>query len=261
MPLGFLPNVTGSRASNLSMTRWLSAAIVLTCCTQLAGQPAAPAFASATIKRSDLRSRESSWKTPPGRLEALDWTPREYIMLAYSLTSVEQVVGGPRWVDYDRYDISAALPPPGRVPLDDKQTDAAARLALRSLLSDRFFLMLRRDSRLADGYVLTVLNRAPKLKMALPGGRHSNRWSSNELEALGTSLAGFAETLTKLLGQPVADGSGIPGAYDISLQWDTPGKPATLFAAIEQQLGLTLESRRIAQDIVTIDRIERPTQN
>ncbi len=242
--------------------RFLAAAL-LACSAQLAAQSGAPRvdFQSATVKHTDLRSRESSWNTPPGRLEASGWTPREYIMLAYSLGSVEQVVGGPRWADYDRYDISGALPPPGRVPPDDRQTDAAARLALRSLLADRFFLSLRRESRMADGYVLIVAKGGPKLKATAQGARRSNRWSANELEARATSMPALAETLTKHMACPVADGTDLSGVYDVELQWDAPGKPATLAAAMEQQLGLVLEPRRIAQDIMTIDRIERPSQN
>jgi uncharacterized protein (TIGR03435 family) len=88
----------------------------------------------------------------------------------------------------------------------------------------------------------------------------------------GTTMAGFAAGLQEGLDRPVIDATGLEGRFDVEYTYspqprrdtdDSPfgAPPPTLFVALEEQLGLKLESRRTAVPVLVIDSIERPTAN
>ena len=78
-------------------------------------------------------------------------------------------------------------------------------------------------------------------------------------------MAKLADSLARDVGSPVTDLTGTPGAYDFTLEWSTEGDAtdvqSALFAALQQQLGLKLESRKLPVDLLVIDRAEKPTEN
>ena len=70
------------------------------------------------------------------------------------------------------------------------------------------------------------------------------------------------------LRHPVSDDTGLQGKYDFTMNWIMGGALAaddtgpTIFAALQQQLGLKLESKKGTVDILVIDHIEKaPTEN
>jgi uncharacterized protein (TIGR03435 family) len=91
-------------------------------------------------------------------------------------------------------------------------------------------------------------------------------------------MKGFAATLTQLLRRPVVDETGLTGDYDLDVTYTpdqsgpvgppgAPGPPppstdaASLFTALQEDLGLKLDSRRGPVDVLVVDRIERPSEN
>ena len=85
----------------------------------------------------------------------------------------------------------------------------------------------------------------------------------------------FAQSLSGLAGRPVIDKTGITGAYDFKLEWEPdhgppreePGETATdtsgpsIFSALQEQLGLKLDSQKVAMPMIVIDHIEEPSEN
>ena len=76
-----------------------------------------------------------------------------------------------------------------------------------------------------------------------------------------------AQVLTSLVDRVVVDATGLKGDFEFNLTWDpspldkiAPDR-ATLYVALEEQLGLKLESRRLNVPVLVIDSIERPTEN
>jgi uncharacterized protein (TIGR03435 family) len=149
---------------------------------------------------------------------------------------------------------------------------------LRSMLEDRFSLRVHRETELRAAYVLTVGKNGPKFME-----RHDDR--STDVRVTGHSIrleSGELERMTQLLstalGRPVVDRTGLKGIYDLSLQWDDAplreggvpgleGPPApgndhgSIFTAIQEQLGLRLESERVPVEVLVIDKIEKPSPN
>lgn len=90
----------------------------------------------------------------------------------------------------------------------------------------------------------------------------------------GVPLSNFVRNLGGMTGRFVIDKTGLTGPYDLDLQWTPepataggpqgppgPGDGASLFAAIQEQLGLKLEAKRAPVEVVVIDSAERPTED
>jgi uncharacterized protein (TIGR03435 family) len=164
----------------------------------------------------------------------------------------------------DSYDILAKTAAPVSV--------GELRLMLQDLLAKRFKLALHRESKMLPVYELVVARGGPKLPAAnasapahaaesLPHIRNDSFVFSD------ASMAEFTRMLSQLRGieLPVVDRTGIAGTFDIALR----GAPAaardadsaTLFAIVEEQLGLKLVSAKEPFDVVTIDHAEKPAGN
>jgi uncharacterized protein (TIGR03435 family) len=79
------------------------------------------------------------------------------------------------------------------------------------------------------------------------------------------TMPSFADLLTRELKTPVVDLTETPGAYDFKLEWSVEGDAndaqSALFAALQQQLGLKLESRKLPVALIVVDRAEKPSDN
>jgi len=240
------------------------------------GQPStAPAFEVASIKPSQPDQPGMGMSTARGRLLLRNVTLKFCIEAAYKLQDF-QLSGGPKWLDSDHYDIEG-------------KTATAASFdeligMLKTLLADRFQLQFHRETGMAPGYALVVARGGPKLKdaeTAAPGGLGMGRGMVN---GRSQPVSGLAEALSRTLGRPVVDETELKGKYDFRMTWtpsDTepvmqkpgamPSDPAearaadntgpSVFAAIQEQLGLKLEARRVPVEVVLVDRAEKPSQN
>jgi uncharacterized protein (TIGR03435 family) len=199
------------------------------------------------------------------------------IQSAYHLHDY-QVTGGPSWVTSDRFDILAKADRPLSI--------AESRLALQKLLADRFHLTLGHESREISGYALVVASRGLKIQpLGRPwqDGDGNFRAGGGHLRSQGASLWDLAQMLTWVMELPVIDATGLDGVYEMKLDW-TPanfhpdanpnpnrreenGLPApdpnggSIFTALQEQLGLKLESRKEPVTVYVIDRAQRPTEN
>jgi len=219
-----------------------------------------PAFDAASVKqnRSAPNANGSGGIRPGGRVSMTNVTVRLLIELAYGLWDY-QLSGGPAWIGTTGYDVDAK--PAGAV---DPQT---ARLMLRTLLAERFGLKVHRESGTVNGFNLTVDKGGSKIKSSEATGIGFRVMGSDRIQGSG-DMEMLASTLRGTLRAPVEDRTGIAGSYDIDLKW-TPdetaapaGEPSVpIFAAIRQQLGLSLETTKVAVDKLVIDRVERPMEN
>jgi uncharacterized protein (TIGR03435 family) len=221
-----------------------------------------------------------------GRYEIRNATMVDLIRTAY-VVDADKVLGGPSWLEYDRFDI-AALAPASATP--DTQ-----RLMLQALLADRFKLAVRRDTKPTAGQVLVMGKGRHKLKEvadagAAPGCQIQNvpppRPSGvpgqfvlplTGIACRNVTMGTLAADLKRLTGGYVAnavlDETGLKGSWDLELQF-TPramlglaasmdGATATsLPDAIDRQLGLKLEDRDIPTPILLVERVNAtPTAN
>jgi uncharacterized protein (TIGR03435 family) len=201
-----------------------------------------------------------------GRYIATNVTLSQLVRDAYGVQEF-QIANQPGWFDAERFDVEAIM------AAGAKQEDA--QLMLQALLADRFKLAFHREQRPAGVYALVVAKDGPKLTKADPS-KCSNTTSGCGFNASPTQIVGtsvsmgqLAFRLSRSLGRFVTDDTGLDGRYDLKVEWprDNPftepgaSASASIFAALQDQLGLRLESRRAPVETLAIDRAERPTEN
>jgi uncharacterized protein (TIGR03435 family) len=211
-----------------------------------------------------------------GRYELRGATMVDLIRTAYAVDA-DKVVGGPHWLELDRFDVVARVPA--------SATRESVRPMLQALLGERFGLAVRQDVANIDGYAL-VQGTDPKLRasggaaipcqqqlQALPTSAGTPVVPMFVLTCRSVTLSVFAEALRRALGTPqpgpVADMTGLSGTFDIDLRFTPPqlaaiagGQGATIFEAVDRQLGLKLEARKIPTPSIIVERVNRtPTPN
>jgi uncharacterized protein (TIGR03435 family) len=240
-----------------------------------------PAFEVASVKRNTESVLTISGVQPEagGRVSAEAATLRQLIASAYQVRD-SLIFGGPSWTASDRYDIEAKA-------ADPVDWDSGLRQMLQALLSDRFQLRVHREKREMPVYLLSVAKGGSKLRKmqeaCTPG---PNGFCGGFVTRIGlitgekASLAQLADTLSVILDHPVLDQTGLEGLFnDVKLEWvpdetqygtwgpqaykrsvsDPSG--ASLFTAMQEQLGLKLESGKGAVEVLVIDAAEKPSEN
>jgi len=257
---------------------------------------------------------------PTGRVNILNASVRSVLRVSYRLQDY-QIIGGPDWMNADRFDIQAT-PPAGYQPEPLGPPCLAAncpltpvQLMMQGLLADRFQLKTHRESRELPIYELTIAKSGFKPKeVAPPPPRGPGALppppppppppgtppptNPNSLPtpppgammnfgvgiaASAVPFAALASALTEILGRPVIDKTGIKGYYDFKMVFSrdgisnagplpppsgglTPGVVATdpapsIFTAIQEQLGLKLDSAKGPVEVLLIDGIQKPMEN
>jgi uncharacterized protein (TIGR03435 family) len=190
-------------------------------------------------------------------------TLKRSIVGAYAVLP-DQVLGGPDWIDVDRFQITGKADQ----PLGEKGLMAM----LQTLLADRFKLEMHRESRRAQTMVLEVAKGGPKLQLA---GAAPYSWKNvhDHLEATKLTMSEFAEILSRNLNLPVIDRTGLNGAFNFTLRWNPDVAEGLnhddsalalrpeVAAAISRQLGLTLKARKMPVEMFVVDHAERPTES
>jgi len=225
-----------------------------------------PVFEAASIKLNPKADGTDSENTP-GLLRA-QMTLKRYIAYAYDVKDF-QVRGGPSWIDLEHYDITAKLE---RVD-PQRQHDVQIREALQTLLAERFQLTFHRESKETGGYALLTAKGGFKLTLVADEGDHgisSKGGGTRQLTATQVDMARVAAFLARETGGPVEDQTHIPGVYTFTLEWvrddfrsASPEHDAlpSLFTALQEKLGLRLDARRVAVELLIIDSAERPSKN
>jgi uncharacterized protein (TIGR03435 family) len=209
---------------------------------------------------------------PPGACRYQEALLRDIIAAAYG---VRNVVGGPSWLDSERFDIDAKA--------DRVRPQNELHQMLQVLLEERFALRVRRETRPVDGFALVRADGAVRLKPSeVAAGGLLSRYGS--LTTPGAPMPRLAQFLGSRIGRLVVDETGLAGNYGVTLTWtpaddEQPLAPGTapemeralrvnvdgngpsLFTAVTEQLGLRLEARKVPQEFLVIDAVERPTRN
>jgi bla regulator protein BlaR1 len=257
-------------------------------------------FEVASVKPSATDDRRTMLQIQPGGgLRTSGSTLKMLLTFAYDVREF-QVSGGPGWINTDRYDIVAKAersagaenaPDDPRKMTDEQRKTVGdeMRERLRALLADRFQLTIHRETKEQSVYALVVAKGGAKLLEAQqkegtgPRGPMM-RMGRGELSGQGVQLEMLTRTLSSQLGRTVIDRTGLTGNFDFKLTWTPdPGQSATplgggpppgadappppdpngpsVFTALQEQLGLRLESQKGPVEMLVIDRVEKPSEN
>ena len=241
------------------------------------GAPDGPAFAVSSIRPSgpDSGTGLSVKFLPGGRFVAKNANVRLLIKIAYNLND-DQVSGGPAWIGLKRFDVDATMDTASTTDSSAMPDSAQRRLLLQRLLRDRFQLKLRSETKEMSTFALVVAKNGPKLtKSATPEGETRLRGSMGHMTAENASMDQLAAAVEDSVGHPVRNLTGLDGRYDFKLDWtpdqgvpSTPGNTSdadysgpTIFTALQQQLGLSLQARKAEAPCVFVESVELPSEN
>jgi bla regulator protein blaR1 len=244
----------------------------------------APKFEVATVKPTDptFNGRTVTMPLNDGLITLKGWSLRGLIQFAWgsgiglhrSLLS-----GGPTWFDRDRFDIVAKADG-AHIPSQDER-----KQMLKGLLTERFHLEFHRESKQIPVYALVVGRNGAKMKARKPdddGAPFSLQLNGFRMPGRNASMAQLADILQSLIpltdpdrdNRPIVDKTGLTGKFDFDLHWapdptlgGARGGVAVLanepdiFIAVEEQLGLKLESQKAPMDVLVIDHTDRPSEN
>lgn len=229
-----------------------------------------PQFEVASIKPAPPPEANSNYfmrcgMSDPSLFTCENWALSSLVTMAYDL-QVDRF-SGPAWMGDARFNISAKVP--------QGATDQFQQM-LQNLLAERFKLKFHYVKNEVTRQALVVAKSGAKLKQSavpLPSDPPKQpSWSMNGegdqtvMRAVETSMAQLAGQLSGSLHQQVLDETGLPGNYDFTLRWvdgasaEEGGSP--LLEALEKQLGLKLEKKKVMVDVMVVDHIEKtPTEN
>ena len=236
-------------------------------------QTAAPTFEVASVKPSLTTTAFPKFAVSPERFSATAVTASELIGYAYKVRDF-QIKGAPEWAKAKKFDIDAKVRDSIAQSLEKlprgQQIDAL-RIMVQSLLANRFELKATRQTKTAPIYALVVAKGGPKLPQpAVPPLSPEDRgrnWQNLTFDQITTAgLASFLGS-QRDVARVVVDQTGVTGKYDITLRWssDTSGATGapgmTIFEALQDQLGLKLQSEKGPVETFIVDHIEQPAPN
>ena len=222
-------------------------------------------FDAVSIRPNATGPGASSIRATPGRVTMTNVNLRKVILNAYGIPDDRvYALVGPDWLGLDAFDIIATFPA--------NTGGNAIREMLKAMLAERFHLVLHTEARQVANYSLVVAKGGPKIKAVAEGDpRTSSR--PGHFEATKITMKKFADLIGREAGRPVADATGLEGVYDFTLDWSPAAglrvnageseaaapseNGASVFTALEEQLGLRLESGRGLVDVLVVDKLER----
>ncbi len=219
------------------------------------------AFEVATVKVNHGNGDASPSRYPTlrnGLFIAENASLKTLLSAAYGLAKIR--ISGPAWIDSDRFDLTAKAP--GGVP------DSELGPMLQKLIQERFRAVVHRETREMAAFDMVVEKDGLKIRAfdpAHPPAPPPNYNYRGSIMMGAVTMSELADSLASAAGRPVVDRTGVTGRYGFTLNFTpvTPpdaggdSEPPDFFTAVQQQLGLRLESRRQPIEILVVDRAER----
>jgi uncharacterized protein (TIGR03435 family) len=226
---------------------------------------------------------------------ATNVSPKLLIQVAYGIRE-DLISGAPNWADSSRYDFDAKVAGPD-VDALKKLNPEQRRSMLQPALADRFKLKVHTETKQLPVFELVIAKGGSKLKEAAPGDAYTNgikgpdgvgrggmmRMGRGQLTGQAVPIGNLVNMLSQQLHQTVIDKTGLTGKYDLELNWTpdqgsdpmfkgTDGAPAradtapdasgpSIFTAVQEQLGLKLQSTKGPVETLVVDHIEIPSEN
>jgi uncharacterized protein (TIGR03435 family) len=232
-------------------------------------QKAPPAFEVASVKRNLSGGTSAIGSMVRGdRYISTNVTLSQLLRNAFGIQEF-QIDGKPSWSDNDRFDIEA------KADRDLKSEDWPPML--QTLLAERFKLAFHREQKETSAYVLVVAKNGPKLTRVeafscdRPEPDACSNMMGSPISIVGekVTMNQLAFRLSRSIGRKVTDKTGLDGRFNLKIEWPQedrlaePGASASpgIFTALQEQIGLKLESTKEPVEVIVIDWVEKPTEN
>ena len=200
----------------------------------------------------------------------------DMVQWAFGRFLSDEIGGLPEWTKHERYDVTAKVSD-ADVAAFRKVIDPVERAPmLQKILVDRFHLKFHYETKELPVYTLVIGKDGIRMTEIQPeispngmkdaGRRHVGR---GLIQSFGQPMKPLVNQLTIELRRVVVDRTGLKGFYNFTLRWapDDGAPPEgdvaapSIFTAVQEQLGLKLESVKAPVQVLVIDNLERPSAN
>ena len=231
-----------------------------------------PIFDISSVKWNKSGSHSTHISSTDAFYRATNVNLKMLLQNAYNIRP-ELISGLPSWTDDAHFDIEAKVLDPTTV---EHLAPGQRAAMMRQLLEDRFHLKAHIEQKTLPVFDLVVAKSGSKLTPSppdLPKSRGTGINShNNELDAHDIAMSAFADALTHQVDCTVIDKTNLTGKFDLTLKFahednsaaphgDSSDDLPSIFTAVQEQLGLKLEPRRMPVEVLVIDHVERPTEN
>jgi uncharacterized protein (TIGR03435 family) len=239
-------------------------------------RPFQPAFEVASIKPVEgLRGTMYNFSSSGPRVRYIAYPTLQLVMEAYNVKNY-QVTFAPTAASPSGGEYGAAYDIEAKAEGDRARSRDEFRPMLQTLLADRFELRVHREMKEIPAYALLVGKGGPKFKESSPDATESAHIGVNgRNQSITASKTGMDELAQMMRGvffmdRPVVDRTGLAGAYDFKIEatpesrmkGDDPDlKNTSIFSAVQQQLGLKLESQKALIEVLVVDHVQQPSPN
>jgi len=186
---------------------------------------------------------------------------------------------GPEWIKSDRFAIQALMPEgsPEYSSAQFLNGDAPKlELMIKNLLADRFHMSIHRETKEVTGYALVIGKDGPKISGGADLGslgvgtrlqRKPDGTVAQQFSARKASMTYVALALGTITRKPIVDRTGLTGDFTFDFEFAPSdsglgeSSAASVFTAVQEKLGLRLESARVPVEVIVIDHAEKPSEN
>ncbi len=236
-------------------------------------EPAQKTFAyevvSITPRKSGDESR--SWRTATDRIVMTNVPLISLVYSAYHIIIDDQISGLPGWARTDRYDIQAKMDEQATADwknLTRQEQGQQQQLMIQALLADRCQLKVHRETKQLTIYDLVIAKGGLKMKEAKAATDSRYMFGPGHFNAQSVAIESLVFSLSGQVGRVIVDKTGLGDKkFEFDLKW-TPGEQQgtadagpSIFAALEEQLGLKLVTSHGPVETVVVDRMEKPSPN
>jgi uncharacterized protein (TIGR03435 family) len=242
-----------------------------------------PEYDVASVKQHSSDERMMRIMNKPDGFSCSNITLKTLVANAYGIRQ-DLISGGANWVGSTGFDVEAKVAG-SDVEAFKKLSPRLRNRLLQPLLADRFKLKLHSETKVLPTYDMVIAKGGPKLKVSAievsaeagkdpEAAKHRGMMSMGPgmFKGEGLSIAAIANQFSYIVHYTVVDKTGLTGAYDVDLKWtpDDAGTPdgdaaaessPSIFTAVQEQLGLKLNSTKGPVETLIIDHAEMPSAN
>ena len=244
-----------------------------------------PEYDVASVKKNKSNDGMMRVMNTPDGFSCANVPLQTLISNAYGIRQ-DLISGGPGWVDSTGFDVEAKVAGTDMEAFK-KLTPRQRNALLQALLADRFKLKLHHETKVLPMYDMVVAKGGLKLKPLAPmqppaadaprdldatNHRGMMTMGPGMLKGHGLTVTAVANNLSYVVHSTVVDKTGLTGDYDFDLKWtpEDAGPPsdngsaessASIFTAVQEQLGLKLQATKGPTDTLVIDHAELPSEN
>jgi uncharacterized protein (TIGR03435 family) len=219
---------------------------------------AAQSFEAATIKRSSAAQTVNGFSPSPGRLIVQAASLEQMIHAAFHVHT-GALIGATGWMQSEPFDIEAKTSAPATFDLE--------LTMLRALITDRFQLHFHNETRPITTLAFTLAKSGLKIHPAADqNAKEAIVIRAGRISGTAIPFGHLMSVLSAQLNRDISNETGLTGKFDLSLTYvrdDSPDAASgpSVYAGVQEQLGLKLETRKAPGEVMVIDSAQRPGEN